>query len=72
MKILILPFSVVGGRAEPILSLLHLDQRGEDRRPGAGGTTTKHRVQEPGGEILRDGRRSGQHIFRQYEGTVHL
>lgn len=65
-------FSAVGGRAEPNLSLLHLDQRGEDRRPGTGRTTTKQRVQGPGGEIHRDGRWSGEHIFRQYEGTGHL
>lgn len=80
---LLLPFSDVwfeikssplspaaGGRAEQNVSVLHLDQRGEDRRPGAGGTATEQRVQEPGGKIHRDGRRCGQHIHRQHEGTV--
>lgn len=61
-----------GGGVEQNVSFLHLDQRGEDRRPGAGGTATEQGVQEPGGKIRGDGRRCGRHIFRQYEGTVDL
>lgn len=72
MDINVLLLSAAGGGAEQNVSLLHLDQRGEAGRPGAGGTATEQRVQEPGGEIHRDGRWCGQHIYRQYEGTVHL
>ena len=59
-----------GGRAEQDVSLLHLDQRGEDRRPGAGGPASEQGVQEPGGEVHRDGRRRGQHLLRQHEGLT--
>lgn len=64
--------SAARGGAEQNVSLLHLDQRGEDRHAGTGGTTPEQGAQEPRGEIHRDGRRCGQHIFRQHEGTVYL
>ncbi len=62
--------SAAGGGVKQNVSVLHLDQWGEDRRPGARGTTTEQRIQEPGGKIHGDGRRGGQHIFRQHEGTT--
>lgn len=55
--------------AEQNIPLLHLDQRREDRHVGAGGAAAEQRVQEPGGQIYWDGRRSGQHLLRQHEGT---
>lgn len=64
--------SAAGGRAEPNVSLLHLDQWGKHQQPGAGRTAAEPRIQRPGGEIHRDGRRRGQHIFRQYEGAVKV
>lgn len=57
-----------GGRAKQNIPLLHLDQRGEDGLPAAGGTTAGQSTHQPGGKIHRDGRRRGQHRFRQYEG----
>lgn len=65
------PPPAAGGCVESDSSLLHLDQRGEDGCPGEGRPAAEEGVLPPGGEVRRDGRRRGQHLFRQHEGTKH-
>lgn len=57
-----------GGRPEQNIALLHLDERGKDRLPTAGGTAAGQSAFQPGREVHRDGRRRGQHRLGQHEG----
>lgn len=73
LKKALLTFSpAAGGPAKSHSSLLHLDQRGEDRHAGASRAAAEGGILPTRRKIRRNGRRCGQHLFRQHEGIKGL